>query len=243
MEMELVARIVGKVVIKPLKLVKPNPWNPNYMSARTQASMDRGFLTDGWIASQALLIWGKDDTGAVRNLIIDGEHRYDTALRNGLTEGPMVFLDGLSEAKAKALTIKMNQKRGDFNSDELGALLKDLQVDLQVEDLGLDLGFEDEDIMKLIAEDDPVELAAGKPSEHKAEAANTQNATIAGDEVRAQDNHIRLVQLFLDKDQHEWLTARLKELAADYKTTDTTKTVIQAIKEVVQIHSAKNAEA
>lgn len=237
----MAARIVGKAVTKALKLVKPNPWNPNHMTARMQASMEQGFNTDGWIASQALLIWGKDDKGVEQNIIIDGEHRWTIAVKLGLAMGPMVFLDGLTQAQAKALTIKMNQKRGEFNADELSTLLKDLQVELEVEDLGLELGFEDEAIMQLISDGEAATLEAGKASEHKAEAANTQNATVAGDEVRAQDNHIRLVQLFLDKDQHEWLTARLKELGAVYKTGDTTKTVIAAIKEVVASREAKKA--
>ncbi len=228
-----VARVVGKVVIKPLSSVQPNPWNPNRMSARIQASMDKGFLEDGWLASQALLIWGKDDQGVERNLIIDGEHRWETATRLGIKSGPMVFMDGLTEAQAKAFTIKMNQKRGEFDADELGELIRSIQGDFNVEDFGLELGFEDEDFMKLVAEvTAPVELEAGEGSAHKAEAASTQNTTVAGDEARAADNHVRLVQLFLDKDQHAWLTEKLKELADKYKTSNTTETVIAIVKEV-----------
>lgn len=227
------ARVVGKVVIKPLSSVSPNPWNPNRMSARMQASMDQGFLADGWLASMALLIWGTDDTGARRDLIIDGEHRWETATRLGIKSGPMVFLDGLTEAQAKALTIKMNQKRGEFDSDELSELLKEIQGELSVEDLGIELGFEDEDVMKLLADNEAtVEVEAGEGTAAKAEAASTQSTTVAGDEARAQDNHVRLVQMFLDKEQHEWLTTKLKELADKYKTSNTTETLLAAVKEV-----------
>lgn len=227
------ARVVGKVVTKPLALVQPNPWNPNKMSARMQASMDKGFLDDGWLASMALLIWGTDETGARRDLIIDGEHRWETATRHGIKQGPMVFLDGLTEAQAKALTIKMNQKRGEFEADALGELIRGIQGEFNVEDFGLELGFEDEDFMKLVADvAAPVEIEAGEGSQHKAEAASTQNTTVAGDEARAADNHVRLVQLFLDKDQHEWLTAKLKVLAEKYKSSNTTETMLAAVKEL-----------
>lgn len=230
----MTARVVGKVVTKPLSMVQPNPWNPNRMSARIQASMDKGFLDDGWLASQALLIWGKDDQGTERNLIIDGEHRWETATRHGIKNGPMVFMDGLTEAQAKALTIKMNQKRGEFDAEDLGELIRSIQGEFNTEDFGLELGFEDEDFMKLVADvSEPVEIEAGEGSAHKAEAASTQSTTVAGDEARAADNHVRLIQLFLDKEQHEWLTVKLKELADKHKTSNTTETIIAIVKVAV----------
>jgi ParB-like chromosome segregation protein Spo0J len=229
----MAVRVVGKVVTKPLSSVQPNPWNPNKMSPRIFASLKQGLETDGWLASQALLIWGKDDQGVEKNLIIDGEHRWTLATQLGLKQGPMVFMEGLTESQAKALTVKMNQKRGEFDAVELSELLKDIQGDLNVEDLGLELGFEDEDIMKLIAEaSEAVELETGEGTSHKAEAASVQSTTVAGDEVRAADNHVRLVQLFLDKDQHEWLIEKLKQLSAKYKTSNSTETILAALKEL-----------
>ena len=126
-----------------------------------------------------------------------------------------------------------NQKRGEFEADALGELIRDIQGEFNTEDFGLDLGFEDEDFMKLVAEAAaPVEIEAGEGSAHKAEAASTQNTTVAGDEARAADNHVRLVQLFLDKDQHEWLTGKLKLLADKYKTSNTSETMLALVKEV-----------
>ena len=42
----------------------------------------------------------------------------------------MVFLDGLSVAEAKALTIKVDNIRGQFDNDALGALLREIQSDI-----------------------------------------------------------------------------------------------------------------
>ena len=55
-------QVKGKVVLKSLQSVSPNDWNPNRMTPHMQESLSYGLHTDGWLASQALLIWGKDDT-------------------------------------------------------------------------------------------------------------------------------------------------------------------------------------
>ncbi len=82
------ARLVGdKVLIKPLDLVKPNAWNPNRMTPFQRESLKVGLLSDGWLISQSLLIWGTDDKGVEKNIIIDGEQRWTVATANGFTKG------------------------------------------------------------------------------------------------------------------------------------------------------------
>ena len=151
--------IRGEVVVRALSTVKPNGWNPNVMTDEMKASLVHGLQEDGWLASQALLIWGSDQDGSEMNLIIDGEHRYRAALEIGMENGPMVVLDGLTEGEAKALTIKMNQKRGDWNTDSLAALLKDIAASSEDGLTGVSLGFGEEELMKLLATPEP-EIAA-----------------------------------------------------------------------------------
>ena len=144
--------IRGKVEIRPLSGIKPNPWNPNRMTETVMASLQHGLQTDGWLASQALLVWRTDETGATRNLIIDGEHRYRAALACGMTEGPVVYLDGVSEPEAKALTIKMNQKRGDWDQAALSSLLQELSETLPADvPLALDFGFDEQEFSRALA--------------------------------------------------------------------------------------------
>jgi hypothetical protein len=113
-------------------------------------ALTHGLRTDGWLVSQSLLIWGKDDKGVEQNLIIDGEHRYSGALKVGITTGPMVLLDGLTEIQAKALTIKMNQKRGDFDDAALELLIRELVADAgSIDGMDLDLGFDERDLIKM----------------------------------------------------------------------------------------------
>ena len=144
------AHLRGEVVLRALSSVQPNGWNPNVVSPEKMASIEHGFRTDGWLLSQALLVWGTDDAGARRDLIIDGEHRWKAGGTVGLAQGPMVFLDGLPEVEAKALTVKMNQRRGEWDSEGLAALLRDIQVDLP--DAGaLDFGFPQAELDALLA--------------------------------------------------------------------------------------------
>lgn len=142
--------IRGTVVVRSLGTVRPNGWNPNTMTPELEASLDHGMRTDGWLASQALLVWGHDEAGDERNVIIDGEHRWASACRIGLAEGPMVFLDGITEAQAKALTVKMNQKRGTWDDAKLGDVLRSIaQAGERVDDV--EFGFQDDALAQLMA--------------------------------------------------------------------------------------------
>lgn len=158
------AKVRGKVVTAALNSVKPNGWNPNVVTPEKMASIEYGFKTDGWLASQALLVWRKDDKGKVQNVIVDGEHRWKAARNVGLVEGPMVFLDGIAEAEAKALTIKLNQKRGVWDTDALGVLLREIQG--ASADIALEFGFDTIELDALlndVAREAPVLEQHGQP--------------------------------------------------------------------------------
>jgi hypothetical protein len=121
-------RIEGLVVIKPLAMVQPNDWNPNEMTEFQKESTRYGLLTDGWLASHALTIWGTDEKGKEQNIIIDGEHRHELAAEVGYEEGPMVFLHGLTRKEAMALTVKLDARRGSFAQEPLAALVAELNT-------------------------------------------------------------------------------------------------------------------
>ena len=52
--------VVGKVQLLEIDSVKPNAWNPNGMSDFQAASLKEGLQATGWLASQSLLVWGRD---------------------------------------------------------------------------------------------------------------------------------------------------------------------------------------
>lgn len=139
----LAPKLVGRVETIRLDAVRPNGWNPNRVPDHIMESIRHGFRVDGWIVSQALLVWGSDDVGVPRGVIIDGEHRWTAARDVGLVEGPAVVLHGLAEREAKGLTVKLNQKRGDWDAEGLRALLADVLSgsSMSVGGASLDLGF------------------------------------------------------------------------------------------------------
>jgi hypothetical protein len=157
------AHVRGKVVTAPLDKLKPNTWNPNVVTPEKMASIEHGFRTDGWLVSQALLVWRKDETGKVQNVIVDGEHRWKAARSVGLTEGPVVFLDGITEAEAKALTVKLDQKRGRWDEDKLGALLR--EIGGASEDVALDFGFDGGELARLLGGGGTTPVTPEGPSE------------------------------------------------------------------------------
>lgn len=225
-------RVVGTVVSTALDKVKPNTWNPNTMDTFTRDSLKQGLSSDGWLSSQALLIWGKDEKGKQRNIIIDGEHRFHVAQELGFAEGPMVFLNGMSEMQAKALTIKMNQKRGKWDEDLLTTLVREIQQALPAENLGLELGIQQEALMMMLAEQ-PVHIDVDAPEETDGVAGPEGSST------GIPSSSVRMVQLFFDDALHAEFNERVRQMATKFKTKTVTDTVMEAIRRAST--PAKNA--
>jgi hypothetical protein len=194
------------------------------MGEAMRASIRYGLEHDGWLASHSLLVWGTDERGEERSLIIDGEHRWAIARELGFTEGPMVLLYDLPEAKAKALTIKLNRRRGSFDEAELGDLIRGVELDLEdlgVEDLGLDLGFDDDELMKLMVEPpDEASVPPGSPPDEASVPVEPDNGS---------DEGVMVVHLFLSPEKHEQLMAAVTELSDHLLLTDTSAVITEAV--------------
>jgi hypothetical protein len=222
--------IRGEVVLRALSTVKPNGWNPNVMTDEMKASLVHGLQEDGWLASQALLVWGSDENGEPKNLIIDGEHRYHAAQETGMQHGPMVVLDGITEAEAKALTVKMNQKRGDWNMDSLAGLLKDIASSSEDGLSGVSLGFGEEELMKLLAPTETPELDTAAPSgETEKPPAGDEGTPIQAPDAPPETSSVKMVQLFLDDQTQPAFLESCQALAAKWDTKNVTDTVLKAI--------------
>lgn len=147
--------VMGEVRILPLARFKPNSWNPNRMTDFQFRSLKVDMGESGWPASEALLVWGKDDKGVVRDVIINGEHRWRAAGEIGMTSGPVAVLDGLTEKQAKEWTIKLDNKRGSFDREALSTLVREISVGSDPAKLAVTLGFDDAAMKSLLE---------GKPS-------------------------------------------------------------------------------
>jgi ParB-like chromosome segregation protein Spo0J len=150
----------GETVIADLTTLQPNGWNGNVMDELERESIKAGFRKEGWLVSQALTVWRTDETGAERMVIIDGEQRWTCALDIGLLTGPMVYLDGITEAEARKLTVQLYRRRGAWTDEGLAAALQPIELDIPTD--SLELGFEPQDLAHLLdidlsttEEDDP----------------------------------------------------------------------------------------
>ena len=134
-----------------LSKVKPNTWNPNSMTPFMFNSFEHELRTTGWLRSYKLLVWGKDEKGVEQNIIIDGEHRWKVGRKLGFKVVPMVFLDGITEAEAKRLTIKA-RKQGTINMDDLSTLLQEpgVHMGMDIDSYALDMGFEVPEMSNLL---------------------------------------------------------------------------------------------
>lgn len=221
-----VPRTVGEVVMRALGDVKPNSWNPNELTPFMMESLAEGFRQDGWLKSQALLVWGNDEKKHKRNIIIDGEHRWEIATKLGMKDGPMVFLNGLTEVQAKALTVKLDAKRGTFVEERLALVLRDVQHSFPEMDLRLTFGIEDEErLMKLLAEEPKLILGEEPP---------VKNDTTPGDVPSGMTSHVRMMQLFFSESQQEEFLSAIKKLAPTFKTENVTDTTLEAIRRAVR---------
>lgn len=232
--------VVGQTVTIPLDSVQANPWNPNRMTAETRESLKHGLETDGWLASQALLVWATDETGASKMLVIDGEHRWTLARELGFKKGPAVLLSNISEAKAKSLTVAMNHRRGQSEEGKLRDLLASIQPEFG-DTLSLDVGVGNDELMKLLAVSpeelnvDVPEAATALPGIPDGPGSKAENAPSAS---AAPEASVRMVQLFLNSATIERFNADVTALADRYGTKTVTDTVAAAVKEAATLHSA-----
>lgn len=217
-------KVIGKLEFRDPKQFKPNSWNPNSMSEHTRQSVLLDLRENGWLVAQAMTVWGKDDKGKARNLIIDAEHRHACALELGFDRVPVVVLDGLTAAQAKAWTLKLG-RRGEYKEPLLAALVNDLQSQLDVPDLGMELGLPDDRLLALLAYEPELEAVAGEEEEAPDQAQQQGKG-------RSASNHVKMVQLFYDVTQHREFQAAVEQLGKRYGKNNISEALLEAVREL-----------
>ena len=136
--------------------VVTNPWNPNVQNERQYGAEIESIVAHGFLAP--ILVRKVDDSYQ----IIDGEHRYKALkeiFENNLPTDnlkdladkkviPAVVIE-VDDARAKKLTIIMNETRGRADLAKLGELLNEIKIDLP-EELTLGLPYTDVQLNELM---------------------------------------------------------------------------------------------
>lgn len=217
----------GEAKEERLALVQPNDWNPNQMPPHKYEAAKQSMRQDGWLKSHALLIWRTDEKGRKKMIIIDGEHRWKAGNELGFVKGPMVFLDGITKAKAMELTIKLDNNRGDFEAKGLAAVLRELVPTLHVEDPAALLGFNQAELNKMLALP-PIDLD-GVDGEPRAPT----NPGIGS--VTSENAVTKMVPLYMDVKDYEEFMQQVKAIGDVAQLENVTDVVRHA---VAQCHSA-----
>jgi DNA modification methylase len=153
---------VGRFEILPLDDLKPDPLNPRKHSRDQIRAIARSINAFGF---NAPILIDKNKQ------IVAGHGRYEAAKLNACTEVPVVWLEHLTGAQAKAYLLADNKltDRSCWDDAALAARLKELTelaIDFEVEDIGFELPEIDFRIQSLDAADeldraDEFELLSG----------------------------------------------------------------------------------
>jgi ParB-like chromosome segregation protein Spo0J len=105
--------------VHPSKLAA-NPWNSNIVSAENEVKIDASIQRLGIF--KPILV--RDVGGELQ--ILGGQHRWESAIRLGLSEIPIVNLGVISDEKAKEIGLVDNGRYGVDDATLLSNILKSL---------------------------------------------------------------------------------------------------------------------
>ena len=129
------------LVVEPSKL-QGNPWNPNVLDPASEHKLDASLTRLGFFKP---IIARELDAGQLE--ILGGHHRWESAIRIGLTEVPIISLGKISDEKAKEIGLADN---GRWGHDDAGKLAE-LFADLNLEEITVFLPYSENDLSAIIA--------------------------------------------------------------------------------------------
>jgi ParB-like nuclease domain len=110
------------IVHVPVGELIPAPWNPRKITAKARAKLKKVLQDVGFL--EPIVV--QPET----RYIIGGNTRFDIALELGYRTVPVVYRPGLSDTRAKAIAIFLNNKeaQGDWVMSGLAGLLKEIEA-------------------------------------------------------------------------------------------------------------------
>ena len=157
------------LVLEPSKL-QGNPWNPNILDAASEAKLDASLKRLGFfkpIIARQLLAGGLE--------IIGGHHRWESAIRLGIKEVPVINLGYIEETTAKEIGLADNGRWGHDDAGKLAEVFAELDIDeltdflpYSANDLSAIIATSEIDIDDLNLDDDddiPLGDTAGPPTD------------------------------------------------------------------------------
>jgi len=128
--------------LEPEKL-RPNPWNPNRMKPEIAARLSAEIRRKGIILPLVV----RPHQGHFQ--LIDGEHRWQAAQKIGVALLPCIVVE-MDDNEARLKTLQLNRLRGEDEPELLARLLRELNVELGIEQLESRLPFDKVEIEQSI---------------------------------------------------------------------------------------------
>lgn len=126
------------------RLLRPNPWNTNYVSPENELKIEESIKRQGGLFKPILVRELVDGTLE----ILGGEHRAKAASRLGFAEVPVFNLGKLSDQQAKEIGLIDNGRYGEDDSLQLAELLKSLG---NADELQTFLPYSDDDLNSIFS--------------------------------------------------------------------------------------------
>jgi ParB-like chromosome segregation protein Spo0J len=109
---------------------EPNPWNYNAQSTETFAKLVASIRKHGYVQPAVVR-----EMGEGRYQILGGEHGWRAAIELNMPEISIVNLGVVPDARAKELSILLNELHGDPDQVRLADVLRDITRDQDVQEL------------------------------------------------------------------------------------------------------------
>ncbi len=141
------AKLAGSLRVVPISSVRPNQHNYNVQSATTFNKLVENVREFGFV--EPIIVRTLADGS---HEIINGEHRYHGAKQLGMEEVSIVDLGEVSDARAKQLTITLNELGGKPDQVRLAELLREIHIDegIPLVDLERIMPYSDKELGMLI---------------------------------------------------------------------------------------------
>jgi len=140
------------VVKVPVYQLKPNQYNPNQQNVDSFDLLIKSIQEDGF--TLPVIVNSGITHPHLRDMIIDGEHRWRAALVLAMPEVPVIYKD-MDEAMMRASTLRHNKARGHHDALLEAQVIKGLAGEMSLDELsqGLNIDSVELDIMLSKAED------------------------------------------------------------------------------------------
>lgn len=130
---------MNDIVKVPVSQLKTNSYNPNQQSLDNFELLCKSIQEDGFTLPVVVNSGITDES--LRDMIIDGEHRWRAALVLAMPEVPIIYKD-MSEGEMRASTLRHNKARGHHDHLLEAQIIKELVGEIGVEELSAHLNMD-----------------------------------------------------------------------------------------------------